>query len=102
MASLRKCETCGFPVSEGRRFCLDCEKKAKGQEASASKSVVADESAGEPPAPAELLLTPTSTTDAPLFMSSNQDESSWLADHKFMVIAIVLAAVGITAVLLLR
>jgi putative methionine-R-sulfoxide reductase with GAF domain len=102
VASLRKCETCGFPVSEGRRLCLDCEKKAKGQEASASKSVVADESAGEPPAPAELLLTPTSTTDAPLFMSSNQDESSWLADHKFMVIAIVLAAVGITAVLLLR
>jgi hypothetical protein len=35
-------------------------------------------------------------------MSSNQDESSWLADHKYMVIAIVLAAVGITAVLLLR
>jgi hypothetical protein len=100
VASLRKCETCGFPVSEGRRLCLDCEKKAKGQEA--SKPVVADESAGEPSAPAEVLLTPTSTTDAPLFMSSNQDETSWLADHKFMVIAIVLAAVGITAVLLLR
>jgi putative methionine-R-sulfoxide reductase with GAF domain len=100
VASLRKCETCGFPVSEGRRLCLDCEKKAKGQEA--SKPVVADESAGEPSASAEVLLTPTSTSDAPLFMSSNQDETSWLADHKFMVIAIVLAAVGITAVLLLR
>ena len=102
LASLRKCETCGFPVSEGRRLCLDCEKKAKGREASASKPVVADVSAGEPPAPAEVLLTPTLTSDAPLFMSSDQTESSWLADHKYMVIAIVLAAVGITAVFLLR
>ena len=102
VASLRKCETCGFPVSEGRRLCLDCEKKAKEQEASASKPVVADVSAGEPPAPAEVLLTPTLTSDAPLFMSSDQTESSWLADHKYMVIAIVLAAVGITAVFLLR
>lgn len=23
--NLRRCETCGFPVSEGRRLCLDCE-----------------------------------------------------------------------------
>jgi hypothetical protein len=24
-----KCETCGFPVSEGRRICIDCEKKTR-------------------------------------------------------------------------
>ena len=32
--NLRRCETCGFPVSEGRRLCLDCE--AASPEAAAS------------------------------------------------------------------
>jgi hypothetical protein len=27
LAGLRKCEACGFPVSEGRRLCLDCDEK---------------------------------------------------------------------------
>ena len=28
--NLRKCESCGFPVSEGRRLCLDCEAASPG------------------------------------------------------------------------
>jgi putative methionine-R-sulfoxide reductase with GAF domain len=28
--NLRRCETCGFPVSEGRRLCLDCEAATPG------------------------------------------------------------------------
>jgi hypothetical protein len=35
--NLRRCETCGFPVSEGRRLCLDCE--AATPDAIASVSV---------------------------------------------------------------
>lgn len=27
LAGLRKCEACGFPVSEGRKLCLDCDEK---------------------------------------------------------------------------
>jgi uncharacterized Zn finger protein (UPF0148 family) len=27
MSRVQKCATCGFPVSEGRTLCLDCEKK---------------------------------------------------------------------------
>jgi hypothetical protein len=27
VSQVRKCEGCGFPVSEGRKYCLDCEKK---------------------------------------------------------------------------
>lgn len=27
LKALRKCEACGFPVSEGRRLCLDCDEK---------------------------------------------------------------------------
>jgi putative methionine-R-sulfoxide reductase with GAF domain len=36
--NLRKCETCGFPVSEGRRLCLDCEAATPDAVASASDS----------------------------------------------------------------
>ena len=32
--NLRRCETCGFPVSEGRRLCLDCEAATPGEIAS--------------------------------------------------------------------
>jgi putative methionine-R-sulfoxide reductase with GAF domain len=32
--NLRRCETCGFPVSEGRRLCLDCEAASPGAIAS--------------------------------------------------------------------
>ena len=32
--NLRRCETCGFPVSEGRRLCLDCEAATPGAVAS--------------------------------------------------------------------
>jgi putative methionine-R-sulfoxide reductase with GAF domain len=38
--NLRRCETCGFPVSEGRRLCLDCE--AATPEAIASVDVDID------------------------------------------------------------
>ena len=27
LANIGKCETCGFPVSEGRKLCLDCERR---------------------------------------------------------------------------
>jgi putative methionine-R-sulfoxide reductase with GAF domain len=36
--NLRRCETCGFPVSEGRRLCLDCEAATPDAVASASDS----------------------------------------------------------------
>jgi putative methionine-R-sulfoxide reductase with GAF domain len=37
VSQVRKCEACGFPVSEGRKLCLDCEKK-KPQESTATGS----------------------------------------------------------------
>ena len=36
VSQVRKCEACGFPVSEGRKLCLDCEKK-KPKDATASE-----------------------------------------------------------------
>ena len=38
MSQVRKCEACGFPVSEGRKLCLDCEKKKPKDEAAGAKT----------------------------------------------------------------
>ena len=56
LRGLRQCEACGFPVSAGRTFCVECEeKKWKGQlkvEKTAPRpAVVAASSAAEKPAP---------------------------------------------------
>jgi putative methionine-R-sulfoxide reductase with GAF domain len=38
VSQVRKCEVCGFPVSEGRKLCLDCEKKTQKVGASAHQA----------------------------------------------------------------
>jgi branched-subunit amino acid permease len=38
----------------------------------------------------------------PRFLGSSEEEESWLATHKFMVVAIVVAVVGIVVVLLVH
>lgn len=42
---VRKCETCGFPVSEGRKLCLDCEKKNASAAAKAASAEASSKSA---------------------------------------------------------
>jgi putative methionine-R-sulfoxide reductase with GAF domain len=101
VASLRKCEACGFPVSEGRQLCLDCEKKrVSAQPVPAAPA----------PAPAAVLTTPARpapqqeqvVSDAPNFLGGGEEEESWLAAHKLMVIAIVVAVIAIVIVVFLR
>ena len=74
MRRVRKCSSCGFPVSEGRTICLDCEKKqdsAMPHEDSLSGELV------------------------PAFLSSTPPpKESWLADH-VNLLAILVLIVGI-------
>jgi putative methionine-R-sulfoxide reductase with GAF domain len=80
--NIRKCEKCGFPVSEGRMLCLDCE-------------------ASQTP-DAKLVLTPDSA-EAPIFLSpfinANVKEQSWLRSRQYLIGTLLVAA--ITAALLL-
>ena len=96
VANLKKCASCGFPVSEGRQLCLDCEKKNTSAGTSPAKLPAPGPSAPiNHPAPEEM------TSAAPHFMIRER-EGSWLSTHKFTVVALVLAAIGIVAVVLLR
>jgi|GEM_PF-498080 putative methionine-R-sulfoxide reductase with GAF domain len=100
IASLKQCRQCGFPVSEGRTLCLDCEKKAKAGGASGGKSPAAEAASREPvPFPIE---DAAEASDAPSFLGGAEGQASWLSTHKFMVIAGALALVGIAAMVALR
>ncbi len=101
VAQLRKCQACGFPVSEGRQLCLDCEKKgtkvAKAVEATAPSTVPA-----APPSWVTATLSAEEpSVDAPRFMGG-EEEVSWLASHKLMVIAMAIAVVVIVVLMLAR
>jgi putative methionine-R-sulfoxide reductase with GAF domain len=64
-----KCATCGFPVSEGRTICIDCEKKAAKPDAGAEK--------------AESL--------------PDEQESGWLSRHKLAAIFAILLLIAFAA-----
>jgi putative methionine-R-sulfoxide reductase with GAF domain len=68
--NLRRCETCGFPVSEGRRLCLDCE--------AATPDAIA------------------SVGDAPEFFGElGESNPSWVRSHLYLIATAVVAAATI-------
>jgi putative methionine-R-sulfoxide reductase with GAF domain len=74
LAHIGKCETCGFPVSEGRKLCLDCERRqgkaqsARGPAASASGPVASAPGSGSKEVP--------SVAFSPQFMGGGIDDTS--------------------------
>jgi putative methionine-R-sulfoxide reductase with GAF domain len=98
LASLRKCEACGFPVSEGRQLCLDCEKKATAQPPRPAPP--AD------PEPAPPALASSDDDDAPghmpNFFAGAEPQESWIATHKLVVLAILIGVIAIVAAAMLR
>jgi putative methionine-R-sulfoxide reductase with GAF domain len=70
MRRVQKCASCGFPISEGRTLCVDCENKSHSQPASA-----------EAHAPQFV----------PAFLDSSPPVSeSWLANHVNLLAVMVL------------
>lgn len=82
MRRVQKCSSCGFPVSEGRTICLDCEKK---QEPPVQSTELG---------PAEFV---------PAFLSSSPPpKESWLADHVNLLAILVLIVGILVAVVVFR
>jgi hypothetical protein len=105
VAGLKRCEACGFPVSEGRQLCLDCEKN-KGLEATATPTdAVAFATKNVEPQPTNAPLAPSVSADrdeTPQLFSDGSDERSWVASHKYMVVAVAIAVLLIILFLLAR
>jgi hypothetical protein len=73
--NVRTCAACGFPVSEGRRLCLDCE--------AASPSAI------------------PASSETPEFFSQLSDESnpSWVGSHVYLIATVLIVAATIAVVL---
>jgi putative methionine-R-sulfoxide reductase with GAF domain len=129
MLRVQKCGSCGFPVSEGRTLCLDCEKKEnsiKEQEKKQRKSeqsvleqkAVQPEVTGNDVGPSALpsSVPVSSTADAPTATAvSNSEEfvpaflanavhvkESWMANHVNLLAIVVLILGILVAVVVFR
>jgi hypothetical protein len=82
MRGVQKCVGCGFPVSEGRAYCLDCENK-ESKPSAASEPVVVE------------FLPAFLTASAPV-------EESWLGNHVNLLAIVVLILGILVAVVVFR
>lgn len=83
MRRVQKCGTCGFPVSEGRTLCVDCENKVHKEGKKPSEAV-----------PAEFV---------PAFLSASPPPSeSWLANHVNLLAVVVLILSIVVAIVVFR
>jgi hypothetical protein len=81
MRRVQKCASCGFPVSEGRALCVDCEQKRHLESASSEGM------------PAEFV---------PTFGSTEPAQESWLASHVNLLAILVLILSIAVAVIVFR
>jgi hypothetical protein len=83
--NIKKCQACGFPVSEGRTLCLDCEKDRPPEKKPKINS----------PAP-----------EAPAFLSqlaaSQAQGKGWLRSHVYLIGALLVGAMTVVTLLWLR
>jgi putative methionine-R-sulfoxide reductase with GAF domain len=71
-----RCESCGFPVSEGRKFCVDCEEAVASGE----------------------------LTTAPVFLSqySQRQQSSWVRSNIYWIGMVLVSLASVAALVWLR
>ncbi len=94
MLRVQRCESCGFPVSEGRTLCLDCEKKdAERKPREPRREDRESESMSTPSSSLTSSLTPEEFVPAFLANSASQ-QGSWLSNH-INLLAIVVLILGI-------
>jgi len=117
MLRVQKCAACGFPVSEGRTLCLDCEKKdtekkdfekkqretaqgqAEQQKAEQQKIKQSEQEQDAPPASAA----PMPEEFVPAFLANPAPvKESWLANHVHLLALVVLILGILVAVVVFR
>lgn len=90
MLRVQRCESCAFPVSEGRTLCLDCEKKDAERKPREPRQEDRELESMSTPSSS---LTPEEFVPAFLANSASQ-QGSWLSNH-INLLAIVVLILGI-------
>jgi len=119
----QKCQACGFPVSQGRTFCVECEERQwRGQRLAQPDARTG--AAGEKPPGTQIiraqggLATPAPVVaDVPqivpenvprdshtsaLFLGSAAPSESWFAANKYILGALLVVGIVIGAIVWLR
>ncbi len=99
MLRVQKCASCGFPVSEGRTLCLDCEQKDTRNKA--REKDLAQREPGQDTAPAAAAAMEEEFVPAFLRNSAPARES-WLANHVNLLAIVVLILGILVAVVVFR
>ena len=113
---MQKCASCGFPVSEGRTLCLDCEKKDSEKKDSEKKDFEQKQGAREqaqaqekqqkskdPEDAAGVLGAGSEKEFVPEFLANAAPaEQSWLANHVNLLAIAVLVMGILVAVVVFR
>jgi hypothetical protein len=120
LRNLQKCRACGFPVSQGRTFCVECEeKKWRGQRlpqpTGAAQTPLKAVAAPKQTAPSSVQTSLRSSTEIPqppansagfgtsaTFSSSAAPSRSWFAANKYVLGALLVVALVIGAIAWLR
>jgi hypothetical protein len=120
LRNLQKCRACGFPVSQGRTFCVECEeKKWRGQRlpqpTGAAQTPLKAVAAPKQTAPSSVQTSLRSSTEIPqppansagfgtsaMFSSSAAPSRSWFAANKYVLGALLVVALVISAIAWLR
>jgi putative methionine-R-sulfoxide reductase with GAF domain len=105
MLRVQKCASCGFPVSEGRTLCLDCEKKDTEKTALAKKQREQEQDASSDSVGASAAASVSVTPEefVPAFLANAvPPQESWLADHVNLLAVVVLVLGILVAVVVFR
>jgi putative methionine-R-sulfoxide reductase with GAF domain len=89
MRRVQKCASCGFPISEGRTICLDCEKKQgeQGERIQSGTQTTADSTADDATSADE---------NVPAFLANAKPfKESWLSGHVNHLLAILVFILGV-------
>lgn len=101
MLRVQKCASCGFPVSEGRSLCLDCEKKEIGKKDLEVKQTanevhpLVDEGSDVPAASQEEFVPAFLANSAPV-------KESWMANHVNLLAIVVVILMILVFVVVFR
>jgi hypothetical protein len=107
MLRVQKCASCGFPVSEGRALCLDCERRNDSEKKELEKQRKKGVAEAKPDNPeqgpsAEAAL-PTSGEFVPAFLANATPVyESWLSNHVNLLAIAVLILCILVAVVVFR
>jgi hypothetical protein len=107
MLRVQKCASCGFPVSEGRALCLDCERKNDNEKKELEKQRKKEAAEAKPDNPeqgasAEAAL-PIPDEFVPAFLANAKPvNESWLANHVNLLAIVVLILCILVAVVVFR